>query len=281
MVQSLDEAEQARGDFLQLKEKAEFILSRLQVCPTSSPRPVPDPPLQQGEASRQPGRHSQLYEPLAGAATFPKQSVLARTEQGSKHRVNFCQDPHHPAPPSPYTSPHSHNAAPLSHPSTPKCHHQPSQEPLYAQPVKKADREKEKSEVGAMFSKEKSEVGAMYSKPSYEAAGYRQARYSPKSGERYSTYSPKSERYPVRSPLAQEERYSPGKTSQGQEERPSPARSPLAQEESWSPQQERQSKAVPSRNDSAATGSAVIYAHRKEGGQRPRSLMFPAPSKRE
>ena len=31
VIQSLEEAEQARNDFLQLKEKAEFILSQLQV----------------------------------------------------------------------------------------------------------------------------------------------------------------------------------------------------------------------------------------------------------
>ena len=31
VIQSLEEAEQARKDFLQLKEKAEFILTQLQV----------------------------------------------------------------------------------------------------------------------------------------------------------------------------------------------------------------------------------------------------------
>ena len=153
--------------------------------------------------------------------------------------------------------------------------------------MKKADREKEKQEAMTM-----------YSKPSYEVPGYRQARHSPQTNKRYSTYSPKSERFStVRSPLAQEERYSPGRQQEGAggnrgagggslgrgrgggEGSPGV---PLAQEERVSPgPEERLSQAVPSRNSSVGVGAAVIYAHRKDAGQRPRSLHFQPPVKRE
>jgi len=286
VIQSLEEAEQARNDFLQLKEKAEFILSQLQ-----------------GEASRHGGsqtaqvpRQFQLYEPVApagsnllpqGTQTFPKQKKgdsqgFARSSQESdsgsssmssgRGRVNFCQDPHHPSQPM---HQQGHQLLQQSGP--------PTQEPVYAQPVKKADREKEKSEQSGV-----------YSKPSYEVQAYRQTRNSPQSGKRYSTYSPKSERYggPV-SPLAKEERYSPCKST-NPEERGSPLRIPLAQEEQYSPGPEGRPspKMVPSRNMSltvgngprnvnVATGSAVIYAHRKETAARPRSLQFQAAVKRD
>ena len=191
-----------------------------------------------------------------------------------RSRVNFCQDPHHPSQPM-HQQGHQHGQL---HPQP----GQPTQEPVYAQPVKKADREKEKSEVQGI-----------YSKPSYEVQAYRQTRNSPQSGKRYSTYSPKSERYggPV-SPLAKEERYSPCKST---EERGSPLRIPLAQEEQYS-EGRPSPKLVPSRNMSLgggsvqqvvgrnvnpATGSAVIYAHRKELAARPRSLQFQAAVKRE
>ena len=185
----------------------------------------------------------------------------------------MCQDPHHPSQPM-HQQGHQHGQL---HPQP----GQPTQEPVYAQPVKKADREKEKSEVQGI-----------YSKPSYEVQAYRQTRNSPQSGKRYSTYSPKSERYggPV-SPLAKEERYSPCKST---EERGSPLRIPLAQEEQYS-EGRPSPKLVPSRNMSLgggnaqqggrnvnpATGSAVIYAHRKELAARPRSLQFQAAVKRE
>ena len=86
VIQSLEEAEQARNDFLQLKEKAEFIISQLQVlyyaCLNIIIYNWP-----QGEASRHPAsqtqvpRKFQLYEPVApgstllpqGTQTFPKQ----------------------------------------------------------------------------------------------------------------------------------------------------------------------------------------------------------------
>ena len=43
VIQSLEEAEQARKDFLQLKEKAEFILTQLQVrTGDASKYPIPD-----------------------------------------------------------------------------------------------------------------------------------------------------------------------------------------------------------------------------------------------
>ena len=190
-------------------------------------------------------------------------------------RVNFCQDPHHSSQ-TMHQQGHQHGQ--LLQQSGP-----PTQEPVYAQPVKKADREKEKSEQPGI-----------YSKPSYEVQAYRQTRNSPQSGKRYSTYSPKSERYggPV-SPLAKEERYSPCKST-NPEERGSPLRIPLAQEEQYSPGPEGRPspKMVPSRNMSmaggsgprnvnVATGSAVIYAHRKEAAARPRSLQFQAAVKRD
>ena len=189
--------------------------------------------------------------------------------------MNFCQDPHHSSQ-TMHQQGHQHGQ--LLQQSGP-----PTQEPVYAQPVKKADREKEKSE----------QLG-VYSKPSYEVQAYRQTRNSPQSGKRYSTYSPKSERYggPV-SPLAKEERYSPCKSS-NPEERGSPLKIPLAQEEQYSPGPEGHPspKMVPSRNMSmvggtgprnmnVATGSAVIYAHRKEAATRPRSLQFQAAVKRD
>ena len=190
-------------------------------------------------------------------------------------RVNFCQDPLH------HSSQTMHQHGQLLQQSG-----QPTQEPVYAQPVKKADREKEKSEQPGV-----------YSKPSYEVQTYRQTRNSPQSPQkRYSTYSPKSERYggPV-SPLAKEERYSPCKST-NLEERGSPLRIPLAQEEQYSPGPEGRPspKLVPSRNMSmgggnnglprnvnVATGSQVIYAHRKEAAARPRSLHFQAAVKRD
>ena len=90
--------------------------------------------------------------------------------------------------------------------------------------------------------------------------------------------------------MAKEERYSPCKST---EERGSPLRIPLAQEEQYS-EGRPSPKLVPSRNMSLGggsvqqggrntgnTGSAVIYAHRKELAARPRSLQFQAAVKRE
>ena len=186
-------------------------------------------------------------------------------------RVNFCQDPHHSSQPMHQQQGHQQQLLQQSG--------HPTQEPVYAQPVKKADREKEKPDQAGV-----------YSKPSYEVQAYRQTRNSPQPGKRYSTYSPKSERYggPV-SPLAKEERYSPCKST-NLEERGSPLRiPPMAQEEQYSPGPEGRPspKMTPSRNVSmarnvnVATGSAVIYAHRKEAAARPRSLQFQATVKRD